>query len=39
VLVEATIDYLAMQAAAGAQVLKLFESWAEGLSEPSSSGW
>jgi uroporphyrinogen decarboxylase len=34
VLVEATIDYLAMQAASGAQVLKLFESWAEGLSEP-----
>lgn len=34
VLVEATIDYLAMQAAAGAQVLKLFESWAEGLPEP-----
>lgn len=34
VLVEATIDYLAMQVAAGAQVLKLFESWAEGLSEP-----
>ena len=33
VLVEATIDYLAMQAAAGAQALKLFESWAEGLSE------
>lgn len=34
VLVEATIDYLAMQVAAGAQALKLFESWAEGLSEP-----
>ena len=34
VLVDATIDYLAMQAASGAQVLKLFESWAEGLSEP-----
>ncbi|MBN9319141.1 MAG: uroporphyrinogen decarboxylase [Caulobacterales bacterium 68-7] len=33
VLVEATVDYLAMQAASGAQVLKLFESWAEGLSE------
>jgi uroporphyrinogen decarboxylase len=33
VLVEATARYLAMQAAAGAQVLKLFESWAEGLSE------
>ena len=34
VLVEATIDYLVMQVEAGAQVLKLFESWAEGLSEP-----
>jgi hypothetical protein len=34
VLVDSTIDYLAMQAAAGAQALKLFESWAEGLSEP-----
>ncbi len=33
VLVEATIDYLAMQAAAGAQVLKIFESWADGLPE------
>ena len=34
VLVEATIDYLVMQVKAGAQALKLFESWAEGLSEP-----
>lgn len=33
VLVEATAHYLAMQAAAGAQVLKIFESWAEGLPE------
>jgi uroporphyrinogen decarboxylase len=33
VLVEATAHYLAMQEQAGAQVLKLFESWAEGLSE------
>jgi uroporphyrinogen decarboxylase len=33
VLVEATVSYLIMQAGAGAQVLKLFESWAEGLSE------
>jgi uroporphyrinogen decarboxylase len=33
VLVEATAHYLAMQEKAGAQVLKLFESWAEGLSE------
>jgi uroporphyrinogen decarboxylase len=33
ILVEATARYLAMQARAGAQVLKLFESWAENLSE------
>jgi uroporphyrinogen decarboxylase len=31
VLVEATWRYLAMQVQAGAQVLMLFESWAEGL--------
>ncbi|HEY0600469.1 uroporphyrinogen decarboxylase family protein, partial [Brevundimonas sp.] len=30
VLVEATAHYLKMQADAGAQVLKIFESWAEG---------
>ena len=34
VLVEATVRYLVMQARSGAQVLKLFESWAEGLAEP-----
>jgi len=33
VLVEGTIRYLAMQARSGAQVLKLFESWAENLPE------
>ena len=33
VLVDATADYLAMQARAGAQVLKLFDSWSDGLSE------
>ncbi len=33
VLVEATARYLVMQAKAGAQALKLFESWAEGLAE------
>jgi uroporphyrinogen decarboxylase len=33
VLVEATARYLVMQANSGAQVLKLFESWAEGLAE------
>lgn len=32
-LAEATIDYLAMQAAAGAQALMLFESWADGLTD------
>ena len=31
VLVEATAHYLKMQADAGAEVLKIFESWAEGL--------
>jgi uroporphyrinogen decarboxylase len=34
VLVEATARYLAMQARAGAQALKIFESWAEQLPEP-----
>ncbi|RAK59417.1 uroporphyrinogen decarboxylase [Phenylobacterium hankyongense] len=33
VLVEATARYLVMQARAGAQALKIFESWAEGLAE------
>jgi uroporphyrinogen decarboxylase len=33
VLVAATVDYLAMQAAAGAQALMLFESWADGLTD------
>lgn len=33
ILVEATALYLVMQAKAGAQVLKLFESWAENLPE------
>ncbi|MDP1630123.1 MAG: uroporphyrinogen decarboxylase [Caulobacter sp.] len=33
ILVQASVRYLAMQANAGAQVLKLFESWAEGLPE------
>lgn len=33
VLVESTARYLAMQAQAGAQALKLFESWAEHLPE------
>lgn len=33
VLIEATARYLVMQANSGAQVLKLFESWAENLAE------
>jgi len=33
VLVDGTIRYLAMQAASGAQALKIFESWAENLPE------
>ena len=33
ILVEATARYLIMQAKAGAQALKIFESWAEGLAE------
>lgn len=33
ILSDATARYLVMQAKAGAQVLKLFESWAEGLAE------
>ncbi len=31
ILVEATAHYLKMQAASGAQVLQIFESWAEGM--------
>jgi uroporphyrinogen decarboxylase len=34
VLVEASAHYLMMQVKAGAQALQIFESWAEGLSEP-----
>ena len=33
VLVEATARYLALQAASGADVLKLFDSWTDGLAE------
>ena len=33
VLCAATVDYLAMQAVAGAQALMLFESWADGLTD------
>ena len=38
VLVEATAHYLKMQADAGAQVLKIFESWAEGLPDDLFEG-
>ena len=34
ILVEATALYMAMQAQAGAEVLKIFDSWADGLPEP-----
>ena len=33
-LVDVTADYLIMQAKAGAEVLKIFDSWAEGLPDP-----
>lgn len=33
-LAEATVRYLVMQAKSGAEVLKLFDSWAEGMSVP-----
>ena len=33
-LADATADYLAMQAESGADVLKIFDSWAEGLPTP-----
>lgn len=33
VLVDASVDYLEMQVKAGAQVLQIFESWAENLAE------
>tara|TARA_R100000455_G_C6185947_1_gene61976 strand:- start:56 stop:604 length:549 start_codon:yes stop_codon:yes gene_type:complete len=33
-LADATIRYLVIQARAGAEVLKLFDSWAEGMPEP-----
>jgi uroporphyrinogen decarboxylase len=33
-IADATAEYLIMQAHAGAEVLKLFDSWAEGLPEP-----
>jgi len=34
IVIEASAQYLLMQAKAGAQVLKIFESWAEGFPDP-----
>jgi len=34
IVIEASAYYLVMQAKAGAQVLKIFESWAEGMPDP-----
>lgn len=39
ILVIATIDYLAAQVAAGAEVLQIFESWASSLSGPAFERW
>ena len=39
ILVEASIDYLAAQFAAGADVVQLFESWALNLDEVSFRDW
>lgn len=38
-LADATADYLAAQIRAGADTLKLFESWAEGLPDPAFDRW
>lgn len=34
IVIEASAHYLVMQARSGAQVLKIFESWAEGMPDP-----
>ncbi|MBI1340603.1 uroporphyrinogen decarboxylase [bacterium] len=39
ILADHTVDYLAEQAKAGADVLMLFESWAEGLPEDAFERW
>ena len=39
ILIEATIDYLAAQVDAGAEVLQLFESWAASLQGPAFERW
>ena len=39
VIVGATVDYLAAQVEAGAEVLQLFDSWAGVLSEPQFRRW
>ena len=38
-LVEGTVDFLAAQMAAGAEVVQLFDSWAGILSEPAFERW
>ena len=38
-LVEGTVDFLAAQVAAGAEVVQLFDSWAGILSEPAFERW
>jgi uroporphyrinogen decarboxylase len=38
-LVESTVDFLAAQMAAGAEVVQLFDSWAGVLSEPAFERW
>ncbi len=39
ILVDATVDYLSAQVAAGAEALQLFDTWAGALSEPGFRRW
>src|SRR5262249_38324153 len=39
ILVETTVDYLAMQAEAGADVLQIFDTWAGGLPASEFEAW